>query len=159
MILEISEAHLNQFAHDIIKRVIAQAGPAHFIDVIVRLNAQDQRLNADWLRHLKIVPFKKIGSTTDEDIGPDAVDPVQSSKPNLSELAEKALASGHVVDRHGNFAHDNYQSLLGRVMVIIAEAYEQGVQTTMLSTRTIHTRGPQRCGDVGKAIQQQNEDK
>lgn len=40
-------------------------------------------------------------------------------------LAETALASGRKED--GGFTHDNYQVLLGRVIAVIEEAYNDGL--------------------------------
>lgn len=57
MMWTLTDAKLNELQVDTINRLIQRCKGAHYVDVLVRINGQDERFQADWLKHLKPSEF------------------------------------------------------------------------------------------------------
>jgi hypothetical protein len=51
----LTDANINELQVDSIDRLIARCKAAHYVDICIRINGKDERVQADWLKHLKRV--------------------------------------------------------------------------------------------------------
>lgn len=49
----LSGAKVNEFQAASIDRLIERCGAAHYVNIEIRINGQDEMYQADWLKHLK----------------------------------------------------------------------------------------------------------
>jgi len=51
----LTDQNINELQVESIDRLIARCKAAHFVDICIRINGKDERVQADWLKHLKRV--------------------------------------------------------------------------------------------------------
>lgn len=51
----LTDQHLNELQVASIDRLIDRCKAAHYVDVCIRINGKDERLQADWLKHMRRV--------------------------------------------------------------------------------------------------------
>ena len=51
------DSHLNEPQRNSIEAMIPLLWGAHFIDIIIRINGEDRRVQGDWIKHLFENPF------------------------------------------------------------------------------------------------------
>ena len=56
MLIEIEENAINDIVKAALLSTIALAREAHYTDVVIRINGQDVGRQADWIKHMKILP-------------------------------------------------------------------------------------------------------
>lgn len=52
MRLEIRDGAINDLQVESIKHLVRRVKQAHFTDIIIRINGKDEKVQADWLKHL-----------------------------------------------------------------------------------------------------------
>jgi len=51
----LTDKNINDLQTASIDRLIARCGAAHHVDICLRINGKDERVEADWVKHLKRV--------------------------------------------------------------------------------------------------------
>ena len=54
MLLELDDANINDLQRASILRLIERARHAHYTNIYFRINGQDEVIEADWLKHLRV---------------------------------------------------------------------------------------------------------
>ena len=56
MLIEIDDNAINDIVTASLRNTIALAREAHYTDVVIRINGRDVGRQADWIKHMKILP-------------------------------------------------------------------------------------------------------
>ena len=51
----LTDKSINNLQVDSVDRLIERCKAAHYVDILIRINGKDERVQADWLKHLKRV--------------------------------------------------------------------------------------------------------